>query len=250
MTFDDWIGRTEIATDTITPAMVEAYAATLGTTADATPGAAPPQGAHWLLAPPRAAMGELGADGHPQRGGFLPPIDLPRRMWAGSEVAFLAPLVIGEAIERISTVTAIEDKQGTSGPLVFVTVEHVHRVGGVAKDDKSNWDNAGRSHVIYSDDHGATWKLGGAAAFGTNECAVIERKDGSLLLNSRSYRGKACRAVSVSTDGGATWQPTTDEPVLVESVCQASMIRGKNGAVLFCNPATSRGRPSWSCTEK
>jgi len=132
MTFDDWIGRTEIATDTITPAMVEAYAATLGTTADATPGAAAPQGAHWLLAPPRAAMGELGADGHPQRGGFLPPIDLPRRMWAGSEVAFLAPLVIGAPIERISTVTAIEDKQGTSGPLVFVTVEHVHSVGSVA----------------------------------------------------------------------------------------------------------------------
>jgi sialidase-1 len=117
-----------------------------------------------------------------------------------------------------------------------------HRVGGVAKDDKSNWDSAGRSHVIYSDDRGATWKLGGAAGFGTNECAVVERTDGSLLLNSRSYRGKACRAISVSTDGGATWQPTQDEPALVESVCQASMIRGAGDALLFCNPATPRGR--------
>jgi 3-methylfumaryl-CoA hydratase len=126
-----WIGRTETATDTITPAMVEAYAATLGTTADATPGAAAPQGAHWMLAPPRAAMGELGADGHPRRGGFLPPIELPRRMWAASEVSFLAPLAIGEAIERTATVTGIEEKRGTSGPLVFVTVEHVYRAAGV-----------------------------------------------------------------------------------------------------------------------
>jgi 3-methylfumaryl-CoA hydratase len=107
--------------------MVDAYAATLGATADPTPGAAAPQGIHWLLAPPRAAIGDLGADGHPKRGGFLPPIELPRRMWAGSKVAFLTPLVVGEAVERTSTVTGIEEKQGSSGLLVFVTVAHVFR---------------------------------------------------------------------------------------------------------------------------
>ena len=117
-----------------------------------------------------------------------------------------------------------------------------HRVGTATKDDKTGWDKAGRSHVIYSDDHGATWKLGGASDYSMNECAVIERADGSLLLNSRSYRGKACRGVSISKDGGATWEPTTDDPALVESVCQASMIRAEGAAVLFSNPATPRGR--------
>src|SRR5262245_44415407 len=77
-----------------------------------------------------------------------------------------------------------------------------HRVGA-NKDDKDNWDKAGRSHIIYSDDHGQTWKLGGATDFGMNECAVVELADGTLMLNSRSYRGKACRGISLSKDGGA-----------------------------------------------
>src|SRR5687767_3785732 len=100
-----------------------------------------------------------------------------------------------------------------------------HRVGGATKGDKGNWDKAGRSHVIYSDDHGQTWKLGGATDFAMNEFAVVELADGTLMLNSRSYRGKACRGISLSTDGGETWQPTTDDLTLVESVCQASLIR-------------------------
>lgn len=117
-----------------------------------------------------------------------------------------------------------------------------HRVSAIAKSKTGGWDMAGRSHVIYSDDHGATWKLGGSTDFGMNECAVIERADGTLVLNSRSYRGKACRGISVSKDGGVTWEPTTDDTALVESVCQASLIRGADGALLFCNPATPKGR--------
>jgi sialidase-1 len=116
-----------------------------------------------------------------------------------------------------------------------------HRVAG-NMDDKENWDKAGRSHVIYSDDHGQTWKLGGATDFAMNECAVIELPDGSLMLNSRSYRGKACRGISISKDGGATWEPTIDEPVLVESVCQASLIRYCQSLIVFSNPAVPRGR--------
>jgi sialidase-1 len=125
-----------------------------------------------------------------------------------------------------------------------------HRVGGAKPEDKGNWNNAGRSHVIYSDDHGQTWKLGGATDFSMNECAAVELSDGTLLLNSRSYRGKACRGISLSRDGGQTWEPTTDDSTLVESVCQASLIRyswpddsktGKN-FLLFCNPAVPRGR--------
>jgi len=116
-----------------------------------------------------------------------------------------------------------------------------HRVGG-SKDDKEGWDKAGRSHVIYSDDHGQTWKLGGATDYAMNECAVVELADGTLLLNSRSYRGKACRGVSRSKDGGQTWESTTDEPALVESVCQASLINHAGNLLLFCNPAVPKGR--------
>jgi sialidase-1 len=124
-----------------------------------------------------------------------------------------------------------------------------HRVGA-SQENKENWDKAGRSHVIYSDDHGLTWKLGCSTDFAMNECAVAELPDGTLQLNSRSYRGKACRGVSLSKDGGATWEPTTDDPALVESVCQASLIRCRwtgeqrepRDALLFANPAVPKGR--------
>lgn len=116
-----------------------------------------------------------------------------------------------------------------------------HRVNG-NKEDKESWAKDGRSHVIYSDDHGQTWKLGGSTDFAMNECAVIELPDGMLMLNSRSYRGKSCRGISLSKDGGATWEPTIDEPALVESVCQASLIRYDDHVVLFSNPATPKGR--------
>lgn len=125
-----------------------------------------------------------------------------------------------------------------------------HRVSG-NKSDKEGWDKAGRSHVIYSDDHGQSWKLGGSTDFAMNECAVVELSDGTLMLNSRSYRGKSCRGVSLSKDGGATWEPTTDDPTLVESVCQASLIRlagdkqqqrETSDLLLFSNPAVPKGR--------
>jgi sialidase-1 len=124
-----------------------------------------------------------------------------------------------------------------------------HRVGA-DKNDKEGWDRAGRSHIIYSDDHGQSWRLGGATDFGMNECAVVELTDGTLMLNSRSYRGKSCRGISLSKDGGTTWEPTTDDPSLVESVCQASLIRyswltdkkNSNGILLFSNPAVPKGR--------
>lgn len=122
-----------------------------------------------------------------------------------------------------------------------------HRVGGDPK-DTGGWNERGRSHVIYSDDHGQTWRLGGSTDYAMNECAVVELADGTLMLNSRSYRGKACRGVSLSRDGGQTWQPTRDDLTLVESVCQASLIRAawptgdRPGLLVFANPAVPRGR--------
>lgn len=104
------------------------------------------------------------------------------------------------------------------------------------------------SHVIYSDDHGNTWKIGGSAGPETNESAVVQLADGSLLLNMRSYAGRHHRAIALSHDDGLTWSAVRLDPTLIEPVCQASMIRytlareaGKN-RLLFSNPADTARR--------
>lgn len=99
------------------------------------------------------------------------------------------------------------------------------------------------SHVIYSDDGGRTWKLGGSAGPECNESTVVELADGSLMLNMRSYAGKNRRAVSISRDGGLSWSAPTLEEALIEPVCQASLIafgKGKQRVLLFSNPASTK----------
>ncbi|MFC5561654.1 FAS1-like dehydratase domain-containing protein [Methylobacterium aerolatum] len=80
---------------------------------------------HWCLAPETPAADALGPDGHAAKGGFLPPVPLPRRMWAGGEVEFLAPLREGDAVTRVETLRDVAFKEGRSGRLCFVTVDHV-----------------------------------------------------------------------------------------------------------------------------
>jgi sialidase-1 len=116
-------------------------------------------------------------------------------------------------------------------------------------DHKVAGTHAFYAHVIYSDDDGKTWKLGGSAGPQTNESAVVQLADGSLLLNMRSYAGQHRRAVSYSHDGGLTWSPVQLDDALIEPVCEASFIRftlAKNGGknrLLFANPAdTERDR--------
>jgi sialidase-1 len=104
---------------------------------------------------------------------------------------------------------------------------------------------ARHSHTIYSDDGGATWKLGGAAQEKTNECQVAERADGSLVLNMRSYHGKNRRAVATSKDGGLTWSDVTLDDALIEPTCQASLLRypvkdDNKDRLLFSNPASTK----------
>ena len=122
----DWVGRTDTTLDVATPTPARAMTATLGRD----PTNAFPDGAElppiwsWLYFLPLAPMGNVGSDGHPKRGGFLPPIELPRRMWAGSRCAVHGPMRIGEPIAKTSTITAISEKSGKAGALVFVTVRH------------------------------------------------------------------------------------------------------------------------------
>lgn len=128
-----WLGRSEARRDTVDPGHAQRWLATLDRAAP-TDGTMP-QGFHWCLGLPDAPSASLGPDGHPRRDespeSFLPPLPhLPRRMWASSKVEFLAPLRPGMAIERRSTVAAIEAKQGGSGELVFVTLQHETLVDG------------------------------------------------------------------------------------------------------------------------
>ena len=122
----DWIGRTEQRDDTITAAPLAGLSATLDRVDDPAPtqGTPLPPLAHWLYFLPQAPARELGIDGHPRRGGFLPPVPLPRRMWAGGRLTFAHALRVGDAITRRSTITRVDAKQGRSGALVFVTVRH------------------------------------------------------------------------------------------------------------------------------
>ena len=83
---------------------------------------------HWVYFTPAPLASELGADGHPVRGGFLPPVPLPRRMWAASSLSFHNPLYLGETVQKHSRVNKVELKQGNAGPLVFLTVEHKYSV--------------------------------------------------------------------------------------------------------------------------
>jgi 3-methylfumaryl-CoA hydratase len=132
--FSAWLGRTEARRDTITPAPMIGLAATLDRD-DPPPVAGTPLPPlwHWLYFLPMQRQSEIGPDGHARRGGFLPPVPLPRRMWAGGRLSFARPLEVGEAVTRTSRIERIATKQARSGPLVFVTVEHeIGNAEGVA----------------------------------------------------------------------------------------------------------------------
>jgi 3-methylfumaryl-CoA hydratase len=120
-----WIGRTAVAQDQVTQAPVRALAATLDRNElSLSAGETIPPCWHWLYFLPADRQSEIGPDGHPKRGGFLPPVPLPRRMWAGSQIEFHRPVTVGQSIERQSRIEDVRMKEGRSGPLVFVKVLH------------------------------------------------------------------------------------------------------------------------------
>lgn len=119
-----WLGRESIEQDVASAAPIDGLAALLDhDRSHWHQGEVPPLG-HWLYFLPRARQSDISPDGHPNRGGWMPPVPLPRRMWASGSIVFHAPIMIGERIERRSTVAAIDAKKGASGDLIFVTLEH------------------------------------------------------------------------------------------------------------------------------
>jgi 3-methylfumaryl-CoA hydratase len=131
--FDAWVGRVEEAEDCVTPRAARQLAATLQAEGPFNPGDPLPPLWHWLGWTPEVPMSGLGSDGHPARGGFLPPVPLERRMWAGGRLEFLAPLMIDEPLRRTSTILKVAEKLGATGRMVFVTVGHeVYGARGLA----------------------------------------------------------------------------------------------------------------------
>jgi 3-methylfumaryl-CoA hydratase len=129
--WDSWLARTFIQHDRLTPALLQRFRATLDSDES---GDIAPQSIHWILCAPQAAIAQLGQDGHPLRDdrpdGFMPPIPLPRRMWASSKIEFIAPITVDAEIERRSTIAAINEKDGSTGKLVFVDVVHQTSANG------------------------------------------------------------------------------------------------------------------------
>ena len=130
--WDAWVGREATQSDLVGASLVQRWLATFDRAHDA--GTHLPQGFHFCLCTPESATADLGTDGHPRRSddpaAILPPVPMPRRMWAGSDIAFLSPLKQSQRIERRSTTRAISEKTGASGTLAFVELEHMWRADG------------------------------------------------------------------------------------------------------------------------
>jgi 3-methylfumaryl-CoA hydratase len=120
-----WIGRTTEVSDIVTAQLVKGLRATLfQEIGEPKAGDAAPFTVHWCLGQPVFPMSELGPDGHPTRGGFLPPVPLPRRMWAGGQLEFFDTLRVGDEPKRMSRISDVTLKSGSTGTLCFVSVEH------------------------------------------------------------------------------------------------------------------------------
>ncbi|MFC0219366.1 MaoC family dehydratase N-terminal domain-containing protein [Pseudochelatococcus lubricantis] len=140
----EWIGREESASEVVTPELVRRFNATLDLDGCSLPGDPAPLLIHLCLGQPAVPGAQLGSDGHPARGGFLPPVPLPRRMWAGGAFAFHDDIRVGDTVTRTSRILDVALKEGRSGQLCFVTVEH--RIGAGGRDVITE-----RQDIVYRD---------------------------------------------------------------------------------------------------
>ena len=187
MSYEEFVGRTQTAQDEVSPRLVAGLAATLG--AETTPFVLPPLW-HWMLFQDWVPPHGIGPDGHPKRGGFLPPVhDLPRRMWAGGRLRFPGTLLTGDTVRRTSTIQRVQEKQGGAGRLVFVTVRHVieGRDGPAIEEEQD---------IVYRGTEGAAVKPGVAVtdrlAPGEGIAATV-RPDPVLLFRYSALTGNGHR---------------------------------------------------------
>ncbi len=130
----EWVGRSETLEDIAGPTPIAALAATLDQASEVKKIGVPlPPLWHWVYFLPIHPQSEVGPDGHAKRGGFLPPVLLPRRMWAGGQLEFRAPIRIGDRMTRTSTIESITTKNGHSGHLIFIKIRHELRTNEMAE---------------------------------------------------------------------------------------------------------------------
>lgn len=140
-----WIGREDVATDLVSADLARKYHATFDLPGDPPAAGAPvPRLIHFCLAQPSVPTAGLGTDGHPARGGFLPPVPLPRRMWAGGSLVFHDDLRVGDAVRRLSRIEDVTVKKGRTGTLCFVSVSHRIEVAGAVRIEE-------RQDIVYRD---------------------------------------------------------------------------------------------------
>jgi hydroxyacyl-ACP dehydratase HTD2-like protein with hotdog domain len=184
MSYNEWVGRTEMREDRLDARLITGMAATLGV---ARPEVLPPLW-HWMLFQDWVMPDRIGPDGHPKRGGFLPPVhELPRRMWAGSRVTWPgAVLREGDAVRRESTILSVEEKAGGSGRLVFVTVRHVTSgpAGVVAEEEQD---------IVYRGAEGAAVKPGEPAPAWDGAVARVVVPDPVMLFRYSALTGNGHR---------------------------------------------------------
>lgn len=211
-----WIGREEVAEDVLTPALAARFHATLGIAGDpAQAGEIAPQLIHFCLCQPAVPMAALGEDGHPSRGGFLPPLPLPRRMWAGSEIDFHGELRVGDTVRRASRIAEVTAKTGRSGTLCFVTVDHEILAGGATVIRE-------RQTIVYRDA-----PVGGQAAPAPLESApvgnVVETVDASSTLLFR-YSALTFNAHRIHYDRPYATSAESYPGLVVHGPLQASLL--------------------------
>ncbi len=136
--YQDWVGRTQTVDDEMAPAAARGAAALFGRSdLEVATGRVLPALWHWFYFLPMADQARLSEDGHPERGDFMPPVPLPRRMFAGARARFVRPLVLGRPARRVSEIRSVAMKRGRSGDLAFVTVGHtIHQDGAVCVEEE------------------------------------------------------------------------------------------------------------------
>jgi 3-methylfumaryl-CoA hydratase len=142
--WEDWVGRTRCTTAVVDPAQANRMAVTLDREPTFSDGEELPPGWHWLFFHEVVRASLLGPDGHPALGEIMPPVPLPGRMWAGGAIRFVSPLRLGATATRTSTITDIVEKQGRTGSLAFVTVDHQ-----IAVDERSTLSET--QTIVYRD---------------------------------------------------------------------------------------------------
>jgi 3-methylfumaryl-CoA hydratase len=199
--FSEWIGKAETRSDEITPAPMAGLSATLDRD-DPYPRTGDPLPPlwHWLYFLPCERQSELGDEGHAKTGGFMPSSPLPRRMWAGSRVDFRHPLKVGDTVRRESRILKVTEKEGRSGPLLFVVVGHeISNDRGIALTEE---------HDIVYRDHPRPGELGSVTQIAPTDCSwerTVEPDDALLFrysaLTFNAHRIHYDRRYATETEG-------------------------------------------------